>query len=119
MRLVKGAYVEDRSVGLPFGEPTDLAYLALARQLAGPGAETFIATHDGVLREACRAVLPDSAIEMLLGVRPDVARSLAAAGTTVRIYAPYGSQWCRYGMRRLAEARGALGLRSSRCSAFK
>lgn len=107
IRLVKGAYVEPATVALAYGEPTDLAYLALARQLAADGAETFLATHDSVLREACRVVLPDSPVEMLLGVRPDLARTLAAEGTAVRIYIPYGSQWFRYVMRRVAEARGA------------
>jgi proline dehydrogenase len=91
-----------------YGEPTDLAYLALAERLPHSGAEAFIATHDGLLREACRKVLPGATIEMLLGVRTDVALSLAAdPATAVRIYTPYGPGWFRYGMRRLAESRGA------------
>jgi proline dehydrogenase len=45
---------------------------------------------------------------MLLGVRPDVALSLAGdPATAVRIYTPYGPGWFRYAMRRLAESRGA------------
>ncbi len=107
IRLVKGAYVEDTSVALPYGEPTDLAYLALARQLADLDADALLATHDGLLREACRPLLPDAGIEMLLGVRPELARSLAAEHRAVRIYVPYGPHWFRYGMRRFAEARGA------------
>jgi len=105
IRLVKGAYLEEEET-LPYGEPTDLAYLTLAERLAGLGAETFIATHDGVLREACRRLLPRAPVEMLLGVRAELAGALAA-DCAVRIYVPYGPQWFRYGMRRFAEARGA------------
>jgi proline dehydrogenase len=107
IRLVKGAYIEDASRTHAHGEPTDLAYLALARRLAELDAEVFLATHDGLLREACRQVLPDAPVEMLLGVRPDVARRLAAAGdAAVRVYVPYGPAWFRYGMRRFAQSRG-------------
>ncbi len=108
IRLVKGAYLEPPAVAWLYGEPTDLAYLALAEQLADAGADASIATHDGLLREACRNLLPGATIEMLLGVRPDVALSLAGdPATAVRIYVPYGPGWFRYAMRRLAESRGA------------
>jgi proline dehydrogenase len=106
IRLVKGAYVEAESMAMPYGEPTDLAYLGLARRLAELGVETFLATHDAVLREACRLVLPNAPVEMLLGVRPGMARALADAGVPVRVYMPFGPEWLRYAMRRLAESRG-------------
>jgi proline dehydrogenase len=92
---------------LPYGEPTDLAYLALAHRAADLGADVSLATHHGVLREACRAALPGATIEMLLGVREDEAVRLSATGVPVRIYVPYGPDWFRYTMRRLAESRGA------------
>jgi proline dehydrogenase len=60
-----------------------------------------------VLREALLHALPDIGIQMLLGVRPDDARAIAARGVRVRIYIPYGEGWFRYAMRRLAESRGA------------
>ena len=41
--------------------------------------------------------------QMLYGVRPDEQLRLAAAGYTVRVYVPYGTQWYSYLMRRLAE----------------
>jgi proline dehydrogenase len=65
-----------------------------------------LGTHDPVLREALLRALPNTRIEMLLGVRTDDARALAAAGTGVRIYVPYGEDWFRYAMRRFAESRG-------------
>jgi proline dehydrogenase len=40
---------------------------------------------------------------MLYGIRPTEQRRLAAAGTRVRAYVPYGVDWYAYFMRRLAE----------------
>jgi len=104
---VKGAYVESASVALPWGDPTDLAYMELAHELHRRGVEVALATHDPVLREALLTALPDLGVEMLLGVREDDARALAARGVPVRIYVPYGHDWFRYAMRRFAESRGA------------
>jgi proline dehydrogenase len=107
VRLVKGAYIEGPREALPYGDATDLAYLRLAEQLGELEADVQLATHHGLLREAARRVLPHATIEMLLGVRAPDARALAAAGVPVRLYVPFGPDWFRYGMRRLAEARGA------------
>jgi proline dehydrogenase len=107
VRLVKGAYVEPASIAYPYGPETDVAYIRLARDLAASGAEVLLATHDAVLREALATDLPDAAVEVLLGVRPDEANALVAAGRDVRVYLPYGQQWFRYAMRRLAEAQGS------------
>lgn len=106
IRLVKGAYVEPSGIAVPYGEDTDLAYLSIAHRLAELEAEVFLATHDSVLREASRLMLPSSPVEMLLGVRPELAETLADRGVPVRVYVPYGPQWFRYAMRRLAESRG-------------
>ena len=78
VRLVKGAYVETPERALPFGEPTDVAYLRLAHRLAGAGAGFSLATHDGVLREALLAALGPRPVEQLLGVRPAVPAELVA-----------------------------------------
>jgi proline dehydrogenase len=106
IRLVKGTYVEPGDLALPFGEPTDIAYLRLAHWLAGEGAEFALATHDGVLREALLAALGPRPVEQLLGVRPAVIDDLVARGVPVRVYVPFGDNWFRYWMRRLAESRG-------------
>jgi proline dehydrogenase len=110
IRLVKGAYVESPVDALPYGEPTNLNYLAIAARLARLDAEVTLATHDAVLREACRHLLPRAGVEMLLGVRPDEATRLASTGVPVRVYVPYGPDWFRYWMRRTAEARGARSI---------
>jgi proline dehydrogenase len=47
------------------------------------------------------------ACELLLGVGGSDAVALARAGRRVRIYVPFGENWFRYLMRRLAEAEGA------------
>lgn len=107
VRLVKGAYVEPAAVAYAYGAETDIAYIRLARELAARGAEVLLATHDGVLREALTTDLPRATVEVLLGVRPDEANALVAAGRDVRVYLPYGQGWFRYAMRRLAEAQGA------------
>ena len=105
IRLVKGAYPEPRDRALPYGEPTDVAYLRLAHRLAGTGAQFAVATHDGVLREALLAALGPRPVEQLLGVRPAVLGELTSRGIPVRVYVPYGGNWFRYWMRRLAESR--------------
>jgi proline dehydrogenase len=107
VRLVKGAYVENSSAALPWGDRTDLAFMELAHDLRRGGAELVLATHDPVLREALLRALPDIGVEMLLGVREDDARELATRGVQVRIYVPYGDDWFRYSMRRFAESLGA------------
>jgi proline dehydrogenase len=107
IRLVKGAYVELGDRSLPYGEATDIAYLQLAHRLAAAGAQFSLATHDGVLREALLAALGPRPVEQLLGVRPEVLDELAGRGLPVRVYVPFGQDWFRYWMRRLAESRGA------------
>jgi proline dehydrogenase len=107
VRLVKGAYVEPHDRALPYGEPTDLAYLRLAHRLAETSAPFALATHDGVLREALLAALGPRPVEQLLGVRPAILDDLVARGVPVRVYVPFGNDWFRYWMRRLAESRGA------------
>jgi proline dehydrogenase len=103
LRLVKGAYVEAPDVAVPYGPSTDAAFVTLAQRLHGAGARLALATHDRALRDAA----PGAGIEMLHGVRGDDARTLARAGRAVRIYVPYGPEWFRYAMRRVAEARGS------------
>lgn len=107
VRLVKGAYVEKPHAALPYGEATDIAYVRLAHRLAWADASFALATHDAVIREALLAALGPVPVEQLLGVRPAVVDDLVARGVPVRVYVPFGDEWFRYWMRRLAESRGA------------
>ena len=107
VRLVKGAYVESPDIALEWGRDTDSAYVSFADMLHRAGMEVALATHDAGLREALLLAMPQCEVQMLLGVLPDDAQALAARGRTVRLYVPYGPNWARYWMRRLAESRGA------------
>ena len=106
VRLVKGAYVEP-SGAHPHGESTDVAFLALGFRLADRGAAWSMATHDARLREALLLAHGAVPVEQLLGVRPQALPDLNARGVPTRVYVPYGPNWFRYWMRRLAESRGA------------
>lgn len=106
VRLVKGAYVE-ASGAHPYGEATDVAFVRLAFRLAERGATWSMATHDGRLREALLLGLGPIPVEQLLGVRPEVLGDLLRRDVRTRVYVPYGADWFRYWMRRVAESRGA------------
>lgn len=107
VRLVKGTYVEFADHALPYGEATDIAFVRLAHRLAAAGARFALATHDGVLREALLTAIGPTPVEQLLGVRPEVLDDLGRRDIPVRVYVPFGDDWFRYWMRRLAESRGA------------
>ena len=106
VRLVKGAYVE-RIAAHPYGEPTDVAFLRLAFRLVGRGAAWSMATHDTRMREALLLAHGPVPVEQLFGVRPDLLNELRARGVPTRVYVPYGPDWFRFWLRRLAESRGA------------
>jgi proline dehydrogenase len=105
--LVKGASVEPPTAAYAWGEQTDLAFIRLAHQLHADGARFVLGTHDPLIREALKQCFGEIAVEMLLGVRTADALELVRTGHRVRIYVPFGSDWFRYWVRRLAEARGA------------
>jgi proline dehydrogenase len=106
VRLVKGAYVEPTGAH-PYGEATDMAFLRLGFRLAERGAMWSMATHDGRLREALLLAHGPLPVEQLLGVRPEIPDELRARGIPTRVYVPYGPDWYRYWLRRVAESRGA------------
>src|SRR5215203_4662111 len=106
VRLVKGAYIEATGAH-PYGEPTDVAFLRLGFRLAERGAAWSMATHDGRLREALLLAHGSVPVEQLLGVRPGALDELHDRGIPTRVYVPYGANWFRYWMRRLAESRSA------------
>jgi proline dehydrogenase len=106
VRLVKGAYVEATGAH-PYGEATDVAFLRLGFRLAERGANWSLATHDGRLREALLLAHGALGVEQLYGVRPGILVELHARGVPTRVYVPYGPDWYRYWMRRVAESRGA------------
>jgi proline dehydrogenase len=106
VRLVKGAYVEATGAH-PHGEATDVAFLRLGFGLAERGATWAMATHDGRLREALLLAHGPLPVEQLFGVRPEILDELHIRGVPTRVYVPYGPDWYRYWLRRVAESRGA------------
>jgi len=110
VRLCKGAYQEPASVAYQADDQVDRSYVRCANiLLAGDGYPMF-ATHDprlvAIAQERAkfyRKAAGQYELQMLYGVRPAEQRRLAAAGETVRVYVPYGSDWYGYLMRRLAE----------------
>jgi proline dehydrogenase len=77
--------------------------------MAGPGYP-MVGSHDPRLIQLAHELAAQNSraadsweVQMLYGIRPDEQRRLAAAGTRVRAYVPYGVDWYAYFMRRLAE----------------
>ena len=105
IRLVKGAYVEATGAHR-YGEATDIAFLRLGFRLTERCATWSMATHDGRLREALLLAHGPRPVEQLFGVRPEILDGLRARGIPTRVYVPYGPDWYRYWLRRLAESRG-------------
>jgi len=110
VRLVKGAYAEPASVAHQDPTEVDLAYVRGLKQLLAGDGYPMIGSHDPRLIAIAEELAnqddrSDSTYEfqMLYGIRPDEQRRLAAAGHTVRIYVPFGTDWYGYFTRRLAE----------------
>ncbi len=106
VRLVKGAYAETTGAH-PYGEPTDVAFLRQGFRLAQRGADWSMATYDARLREAVLLAGGPLPVEQLLGCVPRSCTSCALRGVSTRVYVPYGADWFRAWLRRLAESQGA------------
>ncbi|MFB9247828.1 proline dehydrogenase family protein [Sphaerisporangium melleum] len=123
VRLVKGAYAEPASVAHQKKADVDKAYVRCLRILMAGKGYPMVATHDDRLISIAE-LLADRAgrgrdsfeYQMLYGIRTDKQEAMARAGSTVRVYVPYGDDWYGYFMRRLAErpANVAFFLRSLR-----
>ena len=110
VRLCKGAYAEPESVAYQSMLDVDKSYVRCVNILMAGAGYPMLATHDPRLV----AIGEDRArwfdrstdefeFQMLYGVRTEEQLRLAGEGYTVRVYAPYGTQWYAYLMRRLAE----------------
>jgi proline dehydrogenase len=116
VRLVKGAYNEPASVAHQKKAEVDAAYArCLEILMAGPGYP-MVGSHDPAMVQRAHELAAQHSraadsweIQMLYGIRPDEQRRLAAAGTRVRAYVPYGVDWYAYFMRRLAERPANVG----------
>ncbi len=108
VRLVKGAYDEPESIAYTDKSRVDEAYRSLIED-AFEHREGGIAvgSHDPAMIEYARQLHEEYGtpyeIQMLMGVREDAQRELAASGVDVYQYVPYGSRWMMYFYRRVRE----------------
>jgi proline dehydrogenase len=127
VRICKGIYLESEKIAHTKYQDIVDALNQSVDQLLDSGAYTAIASHDLPVidyslkalekrgmgpntldpRENAGPPRPHKGagyeFQMLLGVRGNIRRKLAAQGHLTRIYIPYGSRWYEYGMRRLRE----------------
>jgi proline dehydrogenase len=110
LRIVKGAYLEPADVAYPRKRDVDAAYVGLVESSLGGDGFTAIATHDETIIEHAISFAREHGIpnerfqfQMLYGVRPRLQLDLVRRGYEVLVATPYGPEWYRYLMRRLAE----------------
>jgi proline dehydrogenase len=110
LRLCKGAYLEPPDVAYPDKAAVDAAYVRLLERALREAAFVGIATHDERMIEHAVSFIRREGIpserfqfQMLYGVRPQLQLSLVRRGFAVLVATPYGPDWYRYLMRRLAE----------------
>jgi proline dehydrogenase len=108
VRLVKGAYDEPPSVAYTDKTAVNEAY----REDLEAAFRTFdggvaVGSHDPEMISLAADLHDeygtDYEVQMLMGVREDAQRELAADGVTVYQYVPYGDRWLSYFYRRIAE----------------
>ena len=116
VRLCKGAYLEPPEVAYPEKRDVDAAYVRLLERALREASFVGIATHDERLIEHAIAFTRREGIpaerfqfQLLYGVRPQLQLSLVRRGHAVLVATPYGPDWYRYLMRRLAERPANVG----------
>jgi proline dehydrogenase len=116
LRLCKGAYLEPPEVAFPTKGAVDVAFVRLLERALREAAFLGVATHDERLIEHTIAFVRREKIpqdrfqfQMLYGVRPQLQLSLVRRGYPVLVATPFGPDWYRYFMRRLAERPANVG----------
>jgi proline dehydrogenase len=114
VRLCKGAYRELPEVAYQRKVDVDASFAALLQRLmVVEKVRPAVATHDARLIALTRTLAPRRSspfeFQMLYGVRPALQSELVAAGYSLRVYLPFGSEWYPYLTRRLAERPANLG----------
>jgi proline dehydrogenase len=110
LRFVKGAYLEPPERAYPNKADVDVGLVHLVERSLRDGGFTAIATHDEAIIERAIAFVERESIsherfqfQMLYGVRPQLQLDLVGRGFEVLVATPFGPDWYRYLMRRLAE----------------
>lgn len=123
IRLVKGAYDEPGSIAYTDKGRINKEYKAGLEYLFKQREQGIaVGSHDPEIIELAHSLGTkhdaEYEIQMLMGVREDAQRQLAADGTPMWQYAPYGDKWLSYFYRRIRErkenalfaARAVLGV---------
>ncbi len=113
IRLVKGAYDEPASIAYQEKSRVDEAYREDLRFLfERRDRGVAVGSHDPAMVSLANRLATDRGadyeVQMLMGVREDAQRDLAAQGVDVVQYAPYGDKWVSYFYRRVRERRENL-----------
>ncbi len=110
LRIVKGAYNENKDVAYQEKRDIDDNFLQLIEYHLLNGKFTSIATHDHHIIEHVKRFVEANHIskdkfefQMLYGFRTDLQYQLAKEGYKFCTYVPFGTDWYGYFMRRLAE----------------
>jgi proline dehydrogenase len=113
VRLVKGAYDEPESVAYTRKAHVNEAYREdLAYMFEAFDDGVAVGSHDPAMIDLARDLHEEHGtpfeVQMLMGVREDAQRELAAEGYDVWQYAPYGQKWFSYFYRRVRERKENL-----------
>jgi proline dehydrogenase len=110
IRLCKGAYQEPAEVAFQRKSDVTDSYLRCLEILMAGDGYPMAASHDPAVISATSELATRNGRrantfehQMLYGIRDLEQKRLVEAGSTMRVYIPYGSQWYAYFMRRLAE----------------
>ena len=114
VRLVKGAYREPAAIAFQKKGEVDANYRRLLDRLLRQGGDgrffAAVGTHDPALIQYALGKIKEYGVpreryefQMLLGIRRDLQHQLFSEGHPLRVYVPWGTAWCPYFMRRLAE----------------
>ena len=116
VRICKGAYLEPPEIAYPEKRDVDAAYVRLLERALRDAGFVGVATHDERMIEHAVAFTARERIpaerfqfQMLYGVRPQLQLSLVRRGYAVLVATPFGPDWYRYLMRRLAERPANIG----------
>jgi proline dehydrogenase len=117
IRIVKGAYRENREVAYQTKAEIDREFILLARERLLGHTFTSIATHDHhIIHELIHFINENNIskdkfeFQMLYGFRAELQYELARESYNVCTYIPIGTDWFGYFMRRLAERPQNLNL---------
>ncbi len=115
VRLVKGAFAENRKIALTSKREINQAFYNQSRMMLSPEAKKsgfypIFGTHDDQMIDKINAIALENnwakdeyEFEMLYGVRVDYQKKLVKRGYKLRVYLPYGKNWWAYAMRRVGE----------------